>query len=75
MARTRWPPGSVNPGLLHRTGRSPELAAAAVLPAPRQWRQIWPAIGTRDWPPAPLEPVLGISPFGVGLRDTAAQAS
>ena len=22
MARTRWPPGSVNPGLLHRTGRS-----------------------------------------------------
>ena len=22
MARTRWPPGPVNPGLLHRTGRS-----------------------------------------------------
>ena len=22
MARTRWPPGPVNPGLLHRSGRS-----------------------------------------------------
>jgi len=37
MARTRWPPGPVNPGLLHRTGRSGQQ---------RRW------VPQRAWAPA-----------------------
>jgi hypothetical protein len=51
---------------------SSALLPLHVLPAPRQWTEIWPAIGTKTWPPAaPLASAMGLSPFAVGLRPLA----
>lgn len=54
-------------GLL-RVG-SPELLAAHALGSPRYWVQIWPAVGTRAWPP-PLRmwSAIGLAPLVAGLR-------
>lgn len=53
-------------GLL-RVGHA-ELLPLQSLASPRQWLQIWPAFGTRQWPP-PDRLVTGrLSPIAVGIR-------
>lgn len=54
-------------GLL-RVG-SPELLAAHSLGSPRYWVQIWPAVGTRAWPPPlRMRSAVGLDPLVAGLR-------
>jgi hypothetical protein len=55
-------------------------AGSAALPplhvsrTPRQWVEIWPAIGTKNWPPKPQPPIVGLPPLPIGLsRTTASQ--
>ena len=50
-----------------KTG-SPILAAKSVSTNPRHWTAIWPAFGTRVWPPLTHQPMVGLPPFRVGLR-------
>jgi hypothetical protein len=47
---------------IHRLGCT-ELHAFHVPPSPRLWTQIWPARGTKSWPPtASMKPVIGCRP-------------
>jgi hypothetical protein len=46
----------------------PELLPLQSLASPRQWVQIWPAIGTNPWPP-PVRLATGrLTPIAVGIR-------
>jgi hypothetical protein len=38
------------------------------LATPRQWVQIWPAIGTSQWPPPDHLPTARLTPIAVGIR-------
>lgn len=50
-----------------------ELLPFHALESPRQWVQIWPAIGMRpSTPPTPLTPVVGLGPLGIGFRPSRA---
>lgn len=40
--------------------------------SPRNWVQIWPAIGTRTWPPIPLTSAVGLSPLPVHVHPAKA---
>jgi hypothetical protein len=53
-------------GLL-RIGRI-ELLSSQSLATPRQWVQIWPAIGTTQWPPPARMPTSRLAPIAVGIR-------
>ena len=53
-------------GLL-RAGRT-ELLPLQALAWPRQWVQIWPAIGTSRWPPADRLATSRLTPLAVGIR-------
>jgi hypothetical protein len=50
-----------------KTG-SPTLATKSVLTNPRHWTAIWPAFGTKAWPPLTQQTVVGFPPLRVGLR-------
>lgn len=56
-------------GLL-RVGRA-ELLPLHALAFPRQWVQIWPAIGTSQWPPADRLRTGRLDPMAVGIRRNA----
>jgi len=53
----------------------PELLEPHVLKNPRHWTQIWPAIGTRSWPPSMLIASGQLSPITVGLRRRAGDSN
>jgi hypothetical protein len=53
-------------GLL-RVGHA-DLLPLQSLAWPRQWVQIWPAIGTSQWPPASHLPTGRLTPIAVGIR-------
>ena len=57
-------------GLL-RVGRG-ELLPLQCLAWPRQWVQIWPAIGTNQWPPADRLATRRLAPIAVGIRPSRA---
>lgn len=46
----------------------PELLEPHVLQTPRYWVQIWPAIGTKTWPPSMRLTSGRLNPIAVGLR-------
>jgi hypothetical protein len=52
---------------LHRPACA-ELIPFQIQPTPRHWVPIWPALGTRTWPPAALPPVIGLAPLDVRFR-------
>ena len=58
-------------GLL-RAGRA-ELLPLQALAWPRQWVQIWPAIGTSRWPPAGRLATSRLTPIAVGIRSSQLQ--
>jgi hypothetical protein len=53
-------------GLL-RAGRA-KLLPLQALASPRQWIQIWPAIGTSHWPPPERLATGWLTPIAVGIR-------
>lgn len=57
-------------GLL-RVGRA-ELLPLRSLAWPRQWVQIWPAIGTSRWPPPDRLATGRLAPIAVGIRPSRA---
>ena len=60
-------------GLL-RAGRA-ELLPLQALAVPRQWVQIWPAIGTSQWPPSERLATGRLIPIAVGIRPPQSQVS
>ncbi len=47
---------------------SPALLPHHILHTPRQWAEIWPATGTKTWPPQPQPTTLGLPPLPTGFR-------
>lgn len=47
---------------------SAELLPLQALATPRQWVQIWPAIGTSQWPPRDHQVPGRLTPIAVGIR-------
>jgi hypothetical protein len=45
-----------------------ELHPFHVLPSPRHWTQIWPARGTKPWPPQAMATAIRMPPLGGGFR-------
>lgn len=52
---------------MHRLG-CVELHPFHVPPPGRQWTQIWPAFGTKPWPPQPMATSIRLPPLGTGFR-------
>jgi hypothetical protein len=50
---------------LYRAGA--EILEVVRLLKPRAWVQIWPALGTSEWPPAEQLPVGRVDPLFAGL--------
>jgi hypothetical protein len=45
-----------------------ELHPFHVPPPVRQWTQIWPALGTKPWPPQAMATAIRLPPLGPGFR-------
>ena len=52
---------------LMRVGHA-ELLPFQSLQSPRQWVQIWPAVGTTQWPPPEHLPTGRLAPVAVGIK-------
>jgi hypothetical protein len=52
---------------IHRLGCA-ELHPFHVPPPSQQWTQIWPARGTRSWPPQAMTTAIRMPPLGTGFR-------
>ena len=48
-----------------RLRRAPSIPGTSV---PRQWMQIWPARGTKQWPPQMMATSIRLPPLGGGFR-------
>jgi hypothetical protein len=45
----------------------PEILQVVTLLRPRAWVQIWPSVGTSEWPPAEALPTGRVQPLFAGL--------